>query len=414
MKSTSFISAQHRTKAAITAIVFALALVLPVVLRPSIASALPLTERKITIASSQAGRDDTIYTANFKPGTTGTVLGFVIEFCDNSPLIGQTCNAPAGLDTNEATITVATGWTVHANTDANTLIVTRGAGSYTAGVAETITLGTGAANNGIDNPNATGSYYARMLSYAVAADAQGYTDTAPGTYTDYGGVALSTANQLTVTAQVQEQLTFCVGTINGAAPADCSGLTGTAVNIGVVNSGAPSVSPVAVVNGGNNVNGAAMVSTNASFGVVVTYYAEQATSGTNHLGSLRVAGATCNAGVVQTDSCFRSPSTQTAFDGASPNENFGVTISTIDTTSGTTTNLVRDTNYDGDGTAAQGFAWREDGSTDALASSAAGAQPENRVVDEEMLLLRFAARAAATTPTGVYTVTSTYIATSTF
>ncbi len=412
MKDISLLSVRQRATAAIIAVAFAVAIVLPVIIGTSSVSALPFTERKITIGSSEAGRDDTIYTANFKPGTTGAVLGFVIEFCSNSPLIGQTCTAPAALDTNEATITV-TGWTVHANTDANTLIITRGAGTYTAGVAETITLGTGAANNGIDNPSATGSYYARLLSYTTAAGAQGYTDTAPNSPVDSGGVALSTANQLTITAQVQEQLTFCVGTINGAAPADCTGLTGTAVNLGTISAGAASITPVVTGSGGNNVNGAAMVSTNAGFGVVVTYYAEQG-AGTNHQGALRVSGATCNAGSIQTDPCFRSPASQTAFDGASPAENFGLTVSTIDTSSGTTTNLVRNANYDGDGTSAQGFAWREDGLTDTLASSAAGAQPENRVTDEEMLLLRFAARSASTTPTGIYTVVSTYIATSTY
>jgi hypothetical protein len=53
------------------------------------------------------------------------------------------------------------------------------------------------------------------------------------------------------------------------------------------------------------------------------------------------------------------------------------------------------------------FAWSNSSTATTLVSS-------TNVVDDEIVKLRYGARAAATTPTGSYTVTSTYIATPTF
>ncbi|MDQ2973344.1 MAG: hypothetical protein M3Q79_02595, partial [bacterium] len=134
------------------------------------------------------------------------------------------------------------------------------------------------------------------------------------------------------------------------------------------------------------------------------------------LGALRVSGSTCTgngtiATGAKTDQCFNSAgTTQLVFAGA--DEGFGMTVSSVDTTNGTTTNVTRDINYDGDGTnaAGNGWAWSQT-TTDTVASSTGSAV---KVVDDEMLVLRFAAQAAVTTPTGQYGVTSTYIATSSF
>ncbi|HSH31808.1 MAG TPA: hypothetical protein VK963_04055, partial [Candidatus Saccharimonadales bacterium] len=57
-----------------------------------------------------------------------------------------------------------------------------------------------------------------------------------------------------------------------------------------------------------------------------------------------------------------------------------------------------------------GFAWDQSGTNNPATTLATSPT----VLDYEMLVLRFAARAAATTPTGSYAVTSTYIATATF
>jgi hypothetical protein len=57
-----------------------------------------------------------------------------------------------------------------------------------------------------------------------------------------------------------------------------------------------------------------------------------------------------------------------------------------------------------------GFAWSAT-TTDTIASSTASGV---KVVDDELMTLRFAAQAAVTTPTGQYGVTSTYIATASY
>ena len=248
----------------------------------------------------------------------------------------------------------------------------------------------------------------------------GHTSGTPGTHLDDGGVALSTARQLTINARVQEQLEFCVGAVpstvvsDATTPANCadSAFTGSnqTVDIGVVDSSAASISPVAATSGGNDKNGAVMIRTNANSGATISYFAEQAGSGTNHLGTLRVTGAVCSAGASSTDQCFEAAgTTQVSF--AAAGERFGMTASNVFRPTGsTTTNLTRSTDYDGDGTAAVGFAWEEAGANNPATTLATS----TTVLDYEMLLLRFAARSAATTPTGAYTVTSTYIATSTF
>ncbi len=383
------------------------------------ASAAQLTSRSITMKSSKTSQTDVTYETRFTIATTGNVGGVVIDFCSNSPVVGLSCTAPTTFSTNVANLVLAnqTGITDFAkdvaNSTANKLVLTRTAASVSSGTAVRVDLGAGGASDGITNPSTTGTFYARIVTFATTAAAQAYASATPGTFVDDGGVALSTAAQLTVNARVAEILQFCVGTtaINDdvtAAPADCSSFSGTTINLGVVDNSTVNISPVATANGGNVMNGAAMVRTNAVNGVVIDYFAEQNTNS----GKLKVSGATCVDNVSVTDQCFNSATTtQNAL--AAGTEEFGMTISHVNRTSSSTptANLSRDTEYDGDGTASGGFAWDDTGTTDRIASSAAAS---SKVVDDEMLILRFAATAAITTPTGSYTVTSTYIATATY
>ena len=172
-----------------------------------------------------------------------------------------------------------------------------------------------------------------------------------------------------------------------------------------------------------------MVRTNAANGVTVTYFAEADAGGTNHTRALRVDNATCTADGIpstsNTDQCFNSQgSTQGTFTAGT--ERFGLTVAGVNcgsTTSYTCTfasgayNLTRNANYDGDGTntyqtgTTNGFAWEESATAQAIASSTASG---TKVVDDETLILKFAATSNITTPTGLYGVTSTYIATSSF
>ena len=386
--------------------------IMPLVFSNS-ASAAQLTSRKITLGSSEASAADVTYTLAYTIATTGNIGGVVIDFCSNSPITGTSCTAPTGFDTNKDSLALGTqtGITDFAvdttNSDANTIILTRTAASVSSGTAVTTPLGSSGGSDGLTNPstdcdaNTTAdecSYYARVLTYATTAAAQGYTSTSPGAFVDNGGIAISTANQLTITARVQEVLQFCVGDTDSGANDDCRDISGNDIDLEVVDS-----STVNVNDGVSVTDGPAffMIRTNASSGAQVDYFAEQETSS----GKLKVVGAACGSATSETDQCFNNPGDTAAVEAAivAGAEAFGMTCATVNTSNGSTTNLTRDAQYDN----SVGYTWQDSGATDTVATS-------STVLDDEMCELEFAATAAPTTPTGAYTVTATFIATATF
>ena len=280
---------------------------------------------------------------------------------------------------------------------------------------------------------------------------------------DEGTVAAAIVNQLTVSGRIQERLIFCVYALNdtagsnatvgtgvGELPTDCTAAeTGTTnVDIGVIDNTSIAYSPednAPPSSMGNDRFGAMTVNTNASSGVTIAYYASQG-SGTNEQRAFRVSGATCDvSGTSLVDQCFISanPASEAFTAGT---ERFGMQLAcvvnnaTAGATLGTTSNLGKTagtyTFNDGTGgtintaydagrtvsfddvsddcendpsgtTLSDEFAWNDSGTAEALISS-------DTVVDDEMVKLRFGATASATTPTGNYTVASTYIATPVF
>jgi hypothetical protein len=175
----------------------------------------------------------------------------------------------------------------------------------------------------------------------------------------------------------------------------------------------------------------AAVKTNALNGVAVSFFAEDAASvsggDTHHLKAFRVNPTDCDtdqttgAGLV--DQCFRSADAAgedfSALSGATQ-ERFGMQISCFeqnDGTRSTTAALTADADFadadtsDGvdceDDDDETNFAWNETSTATGLASS-------STVVDDELIKFNFGAIASSTTPTGAYTVVSTYIATATF
>jgi hypothetical protein len=427
--------------------------VAPVLLSQN-ADAAPLTSRSITLSSSKLSQTSVTYSVSFNVTSTTNILGIALEICQNSPLLGLSCTTTNGISAtpNSGTINVTktgTGGTIAFNTTNSVnngrLLLSHGTGFTSVLAGETITFSFTATNPSgtASSAGTAGTFYGRIATYSSAAGAQNYTSTAPGTHIDDGGVAMATANQLTISARVQEQLQFCVGgtTVNDATTSvstDCSvaftgsGTCGNTVDLGVVDNASSYVSPVsAATNGGNGCNGAAMVRTNAANGVVVTYFPEPDTSGTNFTRDLRVVGATCDGTASNTDRCFNSGASQTTLTAGT--EEFGMTVAAINcgsTTSYTCTfttpayNLVRDAAYDGNGantyvtdtgavggTTNGGYAWSASGTATTIASSAGSS---TKVVDDETLMLKFAATSNITTPTGSYSVVSTYVATGTF
>jgi hypothetical protein len=176
------------------------------------ANAGQLSARKITMSDSTPGATGVTYSVTVTPALAGAndVLGFVLSTCDNSPIDGDSCTSTPGTDTPNFSSAVLTGWTkdtFNTSPTNNNVVFTRVAGQWTGGTPVTLDI-TGVVNP--SNVNATGTFYARAYSYALAATAKAFVYATPGAYIDFGGFALSAANQLNIQAKVQERLTFCV------------------------------------------------------------------------------------------------------------------------------------------------------------------------------------------------------------
>jgi hypothetical protein len=261
----------------------------------SFASAATFEDRSIQMSDSTPSATGVQYDVTVTPQASGNVLGIVLEFCDNSPLIGDACTATAGTDVPDVSSAALAGWTVDGATDGNTLVLTRGAGTWTASTPETLSV------TGVDNPSnggANGTFYARFFSYDTAAKAQGYTSANPsavGAPIDTGGFAMSTADRLTITARVQEKLTFCIYTGVDCATGGSSLQLG---NNGVLDETQPY----------NNADAKFDVYTNASGGVVVrakTFATpgHTLTSGSNTISAIGGTAAASNLGTEQFGFC---------------------------------------------------------------------------------------------------------------
>ncbi len=364
----------------------------------SSASAAQLTSRKVTIDKSAASSTDVEHLFTYTIGTTGNVGGIIYQFC-TTPI--GTCTKPTGMTVQSATqdgeTFTGSVFTAHAVTDEGDcdMATTDSKMCFAVGTPASESGSVTHTISGITAPSSNQTVYVRISTYSL------------NTFTtislvDQGVVAEAFVNQLTINARVQEVLYFCIGTDDAASANDCTDISGTTVDIGVIDASAVSISPVSSGSGGNNKNGLAMVRTNAQSGVVIVYFTTLDTSS----GKLKVTGQTCTNNISTVDRCINSATgTQTAISAGT--EKFGMTISSVDTTNGSTTNITRDTEYDGDGTAGGGWAWLDTGVTDQIASS-------STVVDDEMLILRFAATTSITTPTGSYTAQANFIATPTF
>lgn len=395
------------------------------------AAANQLLTRSLSISSAVASGSST-YTFTFTTQATGAVQSMTVLACTTA--LGS-CTGPAGFSFSPATFGSQNGWQGGNNfsidnsgsngctASTNNLCVRRVDSTAQTATSRSISF------DSVTNPNTSNtSFYLRINTYSDA----GFT-----TLSDYGTVATATSQTLTANASVEELLNFCVGStavddattaVSSSSPDYCTGISGSSVDLGTLGNSNVAVSPVAPIDNGNSKNGVVMINTNASNGASVSYDAIQQ-SGTNHKGTLRVAGASCNGGSVSIDPCINSiGGTQASL--TANTENFGMTIAGVNcgiasnyytcNFSGGIYNLVRAANYnptgsntfDGDagqisGTTAGSYAWDESGSPVQVASSSS-------IVGYEALIIKFAAAAALTTPTGSYTALADFIAVATY
>jgi hypothetical protein len=405
-----------------------------------------ILNRSLTISSGVPGAINVTYSFTFELATAAPAQSLKFIACTNavSTYPGNTasCTPPTGMDFTSTAFSSQTGWqgatnfTVD-NTGANDCIPV--ANILCATRTDNTNQSTAPGNdhtivfNTIINPTtANTAFYVGIDTYSDIA----YTAV---NLVDFGATASAVVQTLTTNAAVAEVLNFCVGSTVvddtlGALPNDCTGVSGTSINLGTLDTSQINISPF-TINGGDSKNALAMVRSNAGNGTVIAYDAIQQ-SGTNHQGTLRISGNTCNP-VTDTfvDPCINAAGAQNAFTAGT--EEFGMTIAGINSSSSTsyvggcqygdTVNSIAPGNtcdmeplsgYLGDGGSgtetygtSNGFAWDETGAAVNIASSASSTIKQ---VDDEGLIIKFAATPSITTPFGAYAAQTDFIAVPTY
>lgn len=240
-----------RVKSRQAGFVVAVAALLLALVVPTFASAADVTARSIALSSASKAATGVSYEVTFTPKSDAGA--FVVNFCSNSPIIGETCTAPDGFTAAAAT---------SSDTITKTATVVTVTKSLTANTPVTVTL----AN--ITNPSDPGPLYARIVTYDTAGNAADYdpteTDAEDANRVDSGSVAIDITDTIGVSAAVLESLTFCVSG-SDITTTNCASTTAPTLELGETSGGSKALSATAVSTGDLY----AQISTNAVSGAVV-------------------------------------------------------------------------------------------------------------------------------------------------
>jgi hypothetical protein len=380
-----------------------------------------VTSRSITMSTSSNSATGVSYAVSFTTATTSAVEGIIVDFCANDPIISDSCTAPTGFSVGAGTLSpnvtcstacAAGTWVGAAQSgSANRTLQITNATSNTinSGVTISFTLTT------VTNPtSAVGPFYARILTYATTGGATGYVATAPatgGAVVDAGGIALSTASQINITAKVQEQLTFCLyesAAASGASATtgdggNCSG-SGNTVTLGNGNGVLSAAGPY--VDLGTHYD----IQTNALHGAVIVFKGTTLTSpAANVIESSTLSGTGAAAA--------------TSYASSTGNPQFGLCTWAV---SGTTANITPAATYSG-GTCSSTTQTAGYGTTGGVGTAqfgfniaAAGGATGDTLATFPNAgsyatgAIAFLGNISYTTVAGVYSTTLTFIATSTY
>jgi hypothetical protein len=361
-----------------------------------------VTSRSIQMSDSTASDTGVTYGVSFTPSGSATIQGIDVDFCLSDPIIGDSCTSPVtdGFSLGTPTVSgqssnISTFTTAATINTGRTLELTAGSATSVSG-AVTFNITT------VTNINvANTTFYARILTFDTAAHAAAYTDTGANTgLTDAGGIAMSTAQAITVTGKVQEQLSFCVGThatgsgSSATAQTSCGSLSSTGVTLGNTN-GVLSSSGVFT-----DVTTQYIVGTNASGGAIINLKGATLTSGSNTITAIGSSAAASNPGSSQFGLCnYEGTGTNLAFTGYNTYNNGSCHLATQTAGYGST---------GGDGGASYGFNTTNTTSTygDTIAKESAGSNSTG--------IIPMIANINTAQIAGIYTTTLTFIATGTY
>ena len=222
------------------------------------ASAAQITARSVTIGTSQASTQ-TSYAFNFTVAGATAIKSMAFQACTTA---SGTCTTPAGFTITGSTLGsqptglgAASGWTANTST-AGSLRVLNAANATAPSGSQTVTF------NNVTNPSTVNAtYFFRMTTYSDAA----WT-----TAIDTGTVATSTAGIVTVTASVDETLTFTLATTN--------------VTLGTLSSSTTASGTSSMT-----------ASTNAATGYNITVSGNTLTSGANQITAMSGAASSTNS-----------------------------------------------------------------------------------------------------------------------
>ena len=176
-----------------------------------------ITSRSITMSTSAASAQAE-YSLTFTPATTEAAASLVVDFCANDPLISDTCTfSAATVPTVSSGITASTGTAGVLGSGSPIHTITDDTIALVGGTPITINFDATPSAH-LTNPTTNVSFYARVLTWGTStgattnytpANTSGLTPTTSAQI-DTGGIALSTAANITITATVYETLSFCV------------------------------------------------------------------------------------------------------------------------------------------------------------------------------------------------------------
>jgi hypothetical protein len=232
-----------------------------------------LTSRSAVVSTSAGAATGVAYTIGFTLSGSQSLGSVKFEICD-SPVSTSACAGTgnsSGASFGSSTfgsMSLGVGWSIGSQTGAGaggtSLVLTHSAASLSGAAVAVI--------NNVTNPTANNKqYYLRISTYT---DTVAATPAYPGT--DFGGIALGTAQPITVSGTMPESLVFCVGT----SGSDCTNITGSSVDLGTF-------SPVAT-NVGTSLMSA---STNAGSGYGITINGTTLTSGANNIPAMGTQSA---------------------------------------------------------------------------------------------------------------------------
>lgn len=392
----------RRTKYILSAATLVLTFIAPT-LFTGFASAAQLTERSISLSSASAAATGVTYTVSFTGQSTAGA--FVIELCSDSPVLGNTCEAPDGAVIDTAAIGTqddggdATATNKLTADEANAVEVTDSA--ITSGHTTTVDL------TGVTNPTDAGALYARIVTFASEAAAKTYSSATAGPIAgaqDEGGVALSITNSLNVGGTVQESLTFCE---SGApiATKTCSDATTPHLNLGteVGTSGVYALGPTL-----STVPLYTQISTNAVGGAVVSLKSDATGCG----------GLTnSSAGPSSSSNCYIKPASASAMAGG--DALFGIKLGSETDNSGGETGhgTIEPVTGKGYNTSTYNLNFTSGATPASGVTSAYGDQVLDTAgapADAQTIPITFGADASNLTPAGNYSANISLIATGTF